>query len=45
MTDVWIFAHTHRAVDVEIGKGRIISNPRGYPGEDTGFIPDFTIEI
>jgi predicted phosphodiesterase len=45
MTDVWIFGHTHRAVDVEIGKGRIILNPRGYPGEDTGFIPDFTIEI
>lgn len=43
--DVWIFGHTHRAVDVELDRCRLISNPRGYPREDTGFIPDFTIEI
>ncbi|EJM03529.1 putative phosphoesterase [Pseudomonas sp. GM102] len=43
--DVWIFGHTHRAVDVELDGCRFISNPRGYPREDTGFIPDFTIEI
>jgi len=45
MADVWIFGHTHRAVDIELDGCRIISNPRGYPREDTGFIPDFTIEI
>jgi predicted phosphodiesterase len=43
--DVWIFGHTHRAVDIELDGCRLISNPRGYPREDTGFIPDFTIEI
>jgi len=49
MTDVWIFGHTHPDVDVdvdvEMGRGWIISNPRGYLGEDTKLIPDFTIEI
>ncbi|EUB86989.1 hypothetical protein PMI25_004483 [Pseudomonas sp. GM30] len=43
--DVWIFGHTHRSVDIELDGCRLISNPRGYPREDTGFIPDFTIEI
>lgn len=45
MADVWIFGHTHRAVDIELGGCRLISNPRGYPKEKTGFISDFTIEI
>ena len=45
MVDVWIFGHTHRAVDTELGGCRLISNPRGYPQEETGFISDFTIEI
>lgn len=45
MVDVWIFGHTHRAIDIELGGCRLISNPRGYPQEFTGFISDFTIEI
>jgi predicted phosphodiesterase len=44
-SDVWIFGHTHHAVDVELGGCRIISNPRGYPRESTGFVPDFMVEI
>ncbi|WP_223545299.1 metallophosphoesterase [Pseudomonas sp. A-B-19] len=43
--DVWIFGHTHRAVDCELDGCRIISNPRGYPGEETGFVPNLTVEI
>jgi predicted phosphodiesterase len=43
--DVWIFGHTHRAVDIELSGCRLISNPRGYPEENTGFTSDFTIEI
>jgi len=43
--DVWIFGHTHHVVDVELGMTRVISNPRGYPGESTGFREDFTIDI
>jgi len=45
MADVWIFGHTHRAIDIELSGCRLISNPRGYPGESTDFISDFTIEI
>lgn len=43
--DVWVFGHTHHAVDTVISGCRLVSNPRGYPGERTGFLPDFTIEI
>lgn len=43
----WIHGHLHDAVDYEIGKTRVVSNPRGYHGyEDTSrFLPNFTIEI
>ncbi|MGN6547613.1 MAG: metallophosphoesterase, partial [Aureliella sp.] len=34
--DLWIHGHTHRCADYRIGQTRIISNQRGYPGEDTG---------
>lgn len=43
--DVWIFGHTHRTVDVELAGCRVISNPRGYPNEETGFRADFWIVI
>lgn len=45
LADVWIFGNTHQAVDIELGGCRVISNPRGYPREETGFTPDLTIEI
>jgi len=43
--DAWIFGHTHSMVDVELNGCRVISNPRGYPREKTGFRPDFMVEI
>ncbi|WP_026331689.1 metallophosphoesterase family protein [Pseudomonas mandelii] len=45
LANVWIYGHTHRAVDIELGGCRVISNPRGYPGEETGFAPNLTVEI
>lgn len=42
---VWVFGHTHQAIDVEILGCRVISNPKGYPSEATGFDPGFVIEI
>lgn len=45
LIDTWIFGHTHRAVDIELGGCRVISNPLGYPGEETGFAPNLTVEI
>jgi len=35
--DLWIHGHTHWSVDYRIGKTRVYSNQRGYPGEECGF--------
>ena len=43
--DAWIFGHTHHAVDTVVSGCRLVSNPKGYPGEKTGFSPEFIIEI
>ena len=43
--DLWVFGHTHRAIDVELAGCRVVSNPRGYPKEETGFQADFEVEI
>ncbi|MEB0123473.1 metallophosphoesterase [Pseudomonas sp. CCI1.2] len=43
--DVWVFGHTHQAVDIELVGCRIISNPRGYPGESTGFKEGLEVHI
>ncbi|NWF06698.1 metallophosphoesterase family protein [Pseudomonas salomonii] len=43
--DFWLFGHTHRAVDAVFGQCRVISNPRGYPTEETGFNPCHIVEI
>ncbi|GGJ47606.1 metallophosphoesterase family protein [Pseudomonas avellanae] len=43
--DGWIFGHTHRAVDTVLGGCRAVSNPRGYPGEQTGFNANKVIEF
>lgn len=43
--DVWIFGHTHEAVDAVFFGCRVLSNPRGYPGEETGFSPAFAIDL
>lgn len=43
--DLWVFGHAHHAVDVEIEGVRFVSNPRGYPDEQTGFKVDLVIEL
>ena len=43
--DLWCHGHTHEACDYRIGDTRVVSNPRGYPDEDTGFDPLLTIEV
>ncbi|RMU19794.1 Metallophosphoesterase [Pseudomonas amygdali pv. lachrymans] len=44
-SDIWIFGHTHRSIDAMFGNCRVISNQRGYPGEETGFNPHKVLEI
>jgi predicted phosphodiesterase len=43
--DGWVFGHTHKVVDVEILGCRVLSNPKGYPGEETGFNPALVVEF
>lgn len=43
--DYWVFGHTHSFVDTDLAGCRVISNPRGYPREETGFQPGFEIDI
>jgi predicted phosphohydrolase len=43
---LWIHGHLHLPSDYQIGSTRIISNPRGYPGEQqTDFTPDLIIVV
>ena len=50
--DVWIYGHTHRSDDTQLGKTRLISNAKGYgpqiqgrPWENPAFDPFFAIEM
>jgi predicted phosphodiesterase len=43
--DLWIYGHTHVAANFIKNGCRLVSNPRGYPGEHTGFVPDLVIEL
>lgn len=43
--DFWVFGHTHHPIDVTLGNCRLISNPKGYPCETTGFEPAKIIEF
>lgn len=44
-TDLWIYGHTHVAASFNKNGCRLVSNPRSYPGEHTGFVPDLIIEL
>jgi len=43
--DLWVYGHTHVSADFLRNGCRLISNPRGYPSQQTGFDPEFLIEI
>ena len=42
---LWVHGHSHTAVEYDVAGTRVVSNPRGYPGEETGFCPDLVIEV
>lgn len=42
---LWVHGHVHHRFDYEIGDGRVVCNPRGYPDEQTGFDPALVIEV
>ncbi len=41
----WVHGHTHNVFDYMIGDCRIICNPGGYPGQDTKFNQNMTLNI
>jgi len=43
--DCWMYGHTHSAVDTIVGETRLVTNPAGYPGEETGFDPNKLINV
>jgi predicted phosphodiesterase len=43
---LWVFGHTHRAVDLDVRGTRVVSNPRGYPHQPVaGFDPARVVEV
>ncbi len=42
---LWVHGHSHTAVDYDVAGTRVVSNPRGYPGEEAGFRSDWVIEV
>ena len=43
--ELWIHGHTHSFFDYRVRGTRILCNPRGYPGEHTGFRPGLTVDL
>lgn len=44
--ELWIFGHTHRTADLDVGGTRVLSNPRGYPHQPVdGFDPGLVVEV
>jgi Icc-related predicted phosphoesterase len=41
----WVHGHTHNAFNYMIDGCRVVCNPGGYPGQDTGFFPDKFFDI
>lgn len=46
---LWICGHAHQAIDVQVGKTRIVSNPYGYKATEAenmnGFRWDFLVDV
>lgn len=42
---LWIHGHTHAAMDYQIGKTRVICNPRGYAHDSSEFDPNKIVEV
>ncbi len=42
---LWVHGHTHTFFDYRVSATRIVCNPRGNPGEKTGFCPGFVVDL
>jgi predicted phosphodiesterase len=43
--DFWFYGHTHAALDTLVEQTRLVTNPAGYPGQETGFKSDLVIDL
>lgn len=43
--DLWVHGHSHVACDYREGTTRVVCNPRGYPGEKTGWSADLILTL
>lgn len=41
----WFHGHMHSPSDYKIGECRVMCNPKGYPGQQTGYNPNFRLKI
>lgn len=42
---LWCHGHIHTPTDYTVGKTRVVSNPRGYPGGNLGHRPDLLLPV
>ena len=42
---MWVHGHVHQRLEYHVGITKVVANPRGYPGERSGFEPGLTVEI
>ncbi|APE96596.1 metallophosphoesterase [Pseudomonas putida] len=42
---LWVHGHVHTAADYVLAGTRVLCNPRGYPGETTGFDPGLLVTV
>lgn len=42
---LWVHGHTHAYLDYRVSATRVVCNPLGYRGENTGFDPSLVIEV
>lgn len=42
---LWLHGHVHHRQRYRLGSADVVTNPRGYPGERTGFVPDFVVDL
>lgn len=43
--DLWVHGHMHDGLDYEVGRTRILCNPRGYGSENAAFDPSLVIDL
>lgn len=43
--DLWVHGHVHDCHDYEVGRTRVLCNPKGYADENKVFVPDLVVEV